>query len=114
MGEYKEAVVVKVHPISQGIYDVKYEDGTTDQYVSHKLMRSVHKNIHNFVKKEGTCQSNLKVFKHFMRLLAPTRTEFDSDTIFRFKKSHEELMRCLGNIYEEEIHKHRRRMSSII
>lgn len=103
-GDWKEAVVINVHSAAQGKYDVQYGDTTTEKYVSCKLIRPLDRD-HGAVGRKGTAQSNLEVFRQHMELLPPEQHEFVAGTFMGFKACHQELMRCLGNIYEEEKHR---------
>lgn len=106
-GKWKEAVVITVHSNKMGRYDVQYEDRTIEKYVSDKLIRHVRANLSRAksTKKAGTSQSNLTVFRQHLELLPPEPSEFTTEHIAQMKGCHQELMRCLGNIYVEEIHR---------
>jgi hypothetical protein len=98
---WKEAVVIQVKRNEKtnadlGIYQVQYKDGTT-AWVNHKLMR--HLDAHAAAR---ATRSNLAVFKKHMQMVPPDRRGFHLVNIVRLKKCHQQLMRCLGNIYEEE------------
>jgi len=108
-GTWKEAVVIAVHSAAQGRYDVQYGDGKTEKYVSDKLIRHVRTNlraVRAVSRRGGTSQSNLTVFRQYMELRPPEqREDFTDGTVAQLKGCHQELMRGLGNIYEEEGHR---------
>jgi len=103
-GKWEEAVVITVHS-DLNKYDVQYEGGKTEQYVSDKLIRP-RANLSAASSRGGTSQSNLTVFRQYMELHPPkNRHEFTEGAIAQLKGCHQELMRGLGNIYEEERHR---------
>jgi hypothetical protein len=105
-GQWKDAVVITVHSAAQGRYDVQYGDGATEKYVSDKLIRHIRANLRAISRRGGTSQSNLTVFREYMELQPPkNRHEFTEGAIAQLKGCHQELMRGLGNIYEEETHR---------
>ena len=83
-GKWEEAVVITVHS-DLNKYDVQYEGGKTEQYVSDKLIRP-RANLSAASSRGGTSQSNLTVFRQYMELHPPkNRHEFTEGAIAQLK-----------------------------